>query len=136
VLVSISIIVTVPVSEEVPEDAVLAAMGEDFLSAVGDRLAKSVADFENEPWFQDCTGVHYHYLSGESFAVEKNVGRCTLCRRCTTDMNAPDAMALLTWGKRIDGQLICNECSICHGIKNSADIRRVAAANTESESEQ
>lgn len=110
VLVSVSIVVKAPVTRPLPEDAMTDRLQEEFLNAVADRLQTCVDGLRGEPWFEEDTGVNFHYLSQTSPAAEKNAGRCASCGRWTSDYNAPDFLDQLALGKIIDGRLLCIEC--------------------------
>lgn len=110
VLVSVSIVVSAPVSDPMPQDAMGDSVQEDFLDAVADRLAESVKDLSKKPWFEEYAGVSYHYLSADSPAGEQNAHRCARCGRWTSDMNAPQFLTQLAWGKSLGGALVCTEC--------------------------
>ncbi len=89
---------------------------EAFLDAVAARLSPIVATLENEPWFMENAGIHYHYLAIDEdspfrWIMEKNVGRCSRCGRWTSDYKAPDYLDLLMIGEMIEGKLYCDECT-------------------------
>jgi len=110
VLISVSIVVTAPVSETLAEGKVLDPLQVEFLRAVAERLRSSVSALEQEPWFEQDAGVCFHYLSPQNGAVEKNVGRCARCGRWTSDCESPNFQELLMIGYTVAGELVCDEC--------------------------
>jgi len=124
VLISVSIVVTAPVSE-LPEDALLDSVQEAFLDAVAERLRSGVAAMENEPWLELNAGVSFHYLSPQNEFSEKNVGRCAECGRWTSDCDAPDFLIMLGVGRTIDGRLVCDECAICGATSADAACKSI-----------
>ena len=104
VLISVSIIVTAPALDPLPDGEVVDSVLEDFCGAVAERLGASVTDLKRESWFEEDSGVNFNYLS------EENAGHCAKCGRWTSDYDAPDFLDRLMIGKTIEGELLCDEC--------------------------
>ena len=110
ILISVSVVVAAPVSENLPDDDTFDAVQDEFIDAVSERLGASAPALKGEPWFEEYQGVTFHYLSAEGHHAEKNAGRCASCGRWMSDYDAPDFLDLLRIGKTIEGKLLCDEC--------------------------
>ena len=105
VLVSVSVVVSAPASERLPEDAVLDPVREAFLDDVAARLGTGVESLRSESWLVEDTGSSFIYLE-----QEENANRCSRCGRWTSDPDKPEFLNALMIGRSVDGNVLCDEC--------------------------
>ena len=109
VLLTLSITVNSPVSVPRPEEGIDQVQHE-FLNDVSERLMGFADQMAGEPWYEECYGVTFRYLTGDPDFVEQNVARCGRCNRWTTDVDLPNKLEQICFGSRFGDVLVCAEC--------------------------
>lgn len=111
VLLTLSISVTAPRTVPSPQEGIDEIL-DSFLDGACEKLLEVASQLKHEPWYEDCYGVSYHYLTGDPDFVEKNVEQCSKCGKWTTDVDLPESLDLVKCGSRPDGMLVCFECQL------------------------